>query len=99
MEYVSKDNMYVKARLYESKDWNSDFNYIDGEFYRDFIKNKYIAIAINSECLNKDRVEYLKSKFFKVFVYSAKTDCQVKELLDYGVDSIFVDKKEQLNLV
>ena len=49
------------------------------------VKNEYVALIINYECLNKDRVAYIKKRFGKVFVYSVHTDDEVKNLLSWNV--------------
>ncbi|WP_150465240.1 glycerophosphodiester phosphodiesterase family protein [Francisella sp. SYW-2] len=89
---------FTQGKLFYTVNWVRDFEYIDSDFYKDFVKNKYIAIIINYSCLTDSRVKYLKRKFGKVFVYSVYTDDEIKHLLEWQVDAIFIDKKEQLNL-
>ncbi|WP_150467714.1 glycerophosphodiester phosphodiesterase family protein [Francisella sp. SYW-9] len=99
MSTLEQDHVYKKGRLFETSNWERDFEYLNTELYELFVKNNYIALIINYECLNKDRVAYIKKKFGKIFVYSVHTDEQVKNLLSWGVDAMFIDKKQQLNLV
>ncbi|MED7788282.1 glycerophosphodiester phosphodiesterase family protein [Francisella sp. 19X1-34] len=99
MDILEQDNLYKKGKLFETKNWEKDFEYLSTELHEGFMKNNYIALIINYECLNEDRVAYIKKKFGKIFVYSVHTDEQVKNLLSWGVDAMFIDKKEQLNLI
>ena len=57
-----------------------------------------MAIIINYDSLNRKRMQYLKSKFGKVFDYSVYTDYEVKKLLEWNVDAMFIDRKEQRNI-
>ena len=95
MKSLKKHKYYRKAKLFEMLSWSKDFEYLDTKVYKDFRENECIAIAINCDCLTKKRMQYLKSKFGKVFVYSIYTDYEVKKLLGWGVDAMFIDKKEQ----
>lgn len=96
MEKLKDDSLYAKAKLYEVKDWDFEEEYIQTALKEDFDRGNYIGLAINFQFLNKERVHLLQKLFKKIFVYSAKSDEDVKKLMSYGVDSIFIDKKEQL---
>ncbi|WP_265659034.1 glycerophosphodiester phosphodiesterase family protein [Francisella philomiragia] len=98
MRELRRHKDFTQGKLFYTTNWVRDFEYIDGKLYRDFIKNRYIAVIINYSCLTHSRVKYLKRKFGKVFVYSVYTDDEIKQLLEWQVDAIFIDKKEQLNL-
>lgn len=98
MKALKKYNKYPKGKLFHTTNWSKDSDYIDKKLYSNFKEDQYIAIIINYGCLNKKRVDYLKSKFKKVFVYSVHTDSEVQQLLSWGIDAMFVDKKEQINL-
>jgi glycerophosphoryl diester phosphodiesterase len=98
MKELKKHKKYKKGKLFETISWPKDFDYLDTKLYKRFKENDYLAIIINYDCLNRKRVQYLKNKFGKVFVFSVYTDYEVKKLLDWGVDAMFVDKKEQLNI-
>ncbi|GAB4222080.1 MAG: glycerophosphodiester phosphodiesterase family protein [Francisella sp.] len=98
MKLLKKYKDYHQGMLFYTTNWSRDFNYIDKILYKKYHHNKYIAIIINYSCLNSQRVKYLKCKFNKVFVYSVYTDDEIVNLLKWGVDAIFIDKKEQLNI-
>ncbi|MED7819318.1 MULTISPECIES: glycerophosphodiester phosphodiesterase family protein [unclassified Francisella] len=93
MKALEQDKIYTKGKLFEVSDWDKDFEYLNNSVHKNFIKNNYIALIINYGCLNKDRVDYIKKMFGKVFVYSARTDEEVRNLLNWGVDAMFIDKK------
>ena len=98
MKFLENDKTYAKGKLFSSEDWGQDFKYLDNNLYSFFVKNNYIAIIINYECLNKERVDYLKRKFGQVFVYSVSSEIAVKNLLSWGVDAMFIDNKEYAKL-
>ncbi|AXA34070.1 glycerophosphodiester phosphodiesterase family protein [Francisella adeliensis] len=98
MKELKRYKKYKKGKLFEMISWPKDFDYLDTELYKRYKENNYLAIIINYDCLNRKRVQYLKNKFGKVFVFSVYTDYEVKKLLDWGVDAMFVDKKEQLKI-
>lgn len=98
MRSLKKDKTYCKGKLFESRSWPRDFEYLDTRLYSHYKDNNYMAIIINYDCLNSKRVQYLKNKFGKVFVYSVYTDYEVRKLLEWNVDAMFIDKKEQRNI-
>ncbi|ASG67607.1 glycerophosphoryl diester phosphodiesterase [Francisella halioticida] len=98
MSSLEQNYTYQKGKLFETSDWGKDFEYLSTELYKNFVKNDYIALIVNYECLNKDRVAYIKELFGKIFVYSVHTDDEVRNLLSWNVDALFIDKKEQLGL-
>ncbi|AJI52589.1 glycerophosphodiester phosphodiesterase family protein [Francisella philomiragia] len=98
MRELRRHKDFTQGKLFYTTNWVRDFEYIDSDLYKDFVKNKYIAIIINYSCLTHSRVKYLKRKFGRVFVYSVYTDDEIKQLLEWQIDAIFIDKKEQLNL-
>ncbi|AJC48785.1 glycerophosphoryl diester phosphodiesterase [Allofrancisella guangzhouensis] len=98
MKFLEQDKKYQKGKLHYTTNWDEDFDYINTTLYSDFQENKYLALIINYECLSQHRLEYLRQKFGKVFVYSAHSDYEVETLLSWGADAIFVDKKEQIHL-
>ncbi|QIW09910.1 glycerophosphodiester phosphodiesterase family protein [Francisella sp. LA112445] len=99
MSNLAEDHLYKKGKLFEVSNWEKDFEYLSTDLYKVFVKNNYIALIVNNECLDQERVAYIKKKFGKIFVYSVRTDEQVKNLLSWGVDAMFIDKKQQLNLI
>lgn len=98
MKNLKKHQKYKKGKLFAMVSWPKDFDYLDTKLYKHYKENDYLAIIINYDCLSRKRVQYLKAKFGKVFVFSVYTDYEVKKLLDWGVDAMFIDKKEQLNI-
>lgn len=98
MKTLRRYKTYSKAKIFYTTNWPKDFEYIDQKLYSHFRENQYLAIIINYGCLNKKRVDYLKNKFKRVFVYSVYTDYEVEKLISWGVDAMFIDKKEQSNL-
>ncbi|MDE5033850.1 glycerophosphoryl diester phosphodiesterase, partial [Francisella tularensis subsp. holarctica] len=70
----------------------------DKNLYKYYKLNRYLAIIINYICLNQQRVNYLKRKFDKLFVYSVYTDCEAIQLLAWDIYAMIIDKKEQLNI-
>ena len=95
MRALKRHKTYRKGKLFYTRSWSKDFEYLDTKLYKHYKENNYMAIIINYDCLNRKRVQYLKSKFSKVFVYSIYTDYEVKKLLGWCVDAMFIDKKEQ----
>ena len=95
MRALKKYKKYSKGKLFYTTSWSRDFEYLDTKLYKHYKDNDYMAIIINYDCLNRKRMQYLKSKFGKVFVYSVYTDYEVKKLLEWNVDAMFIDKKEQ----
>ncbi|MGQ4004805.1 glycerophosphodiester phosphodiesterase family protein [Francisellaceae bacterium CB300] len=98
MRALKKYKKYRKGKLFYTTSWSRDFEYLDTKLYRHYKDNDYMAIIINYDCLNRKRMQYLKSKFGKVFVYSVYTDYEVNKLLEWNVDAMFIDKKEQRNI-
>ncbi|NDT67547.1 glycerophosphoryl diester phosphodiesterase [Francisella tularensis subsp. holarctica] len=98
MKLLKKYKDYPQGKLFYTVNWPRDFSYIDKNLYKNYKQNRYLAIIINYCCLNQQRVNYLKRKFDKIFVYSVYTDCEAKQLLAWDIDAMFIDKKEQLNL-
>ena len=98
MKVLRKYKNYPQGKLFYTINWPRHFDYIDKKLHKNYKRNAYLAIVINYSCLNQQRVNYLKRKFNKIFVYSVYTDSEVKQLLTWGIDAIFIDKKEQLNL-
>ena len=98
MKLLKRDKKYPKGKLVYTTNWPKDFDYIDKKVYGYFKECKYLAIIINYGCLNKKRVEYLKNKFKKVYVYSVYTDYEVEQLISWGIDAMYIDKKEQIDL-
>ncbi len=98
MRALKKYKKYRKGKLFYTTSWSRDFEYLDTKLYKHCKDNDYMAIIINYDCLNRKRMQYLKSKFGKVFVYSVYTDYEVKKLLEWNVDAMFIDKKEQRNI-
>ncbi|AIT10164.1 glycerophosphodiester phosphodiesterase [Candidatus Francisella endociliophora] len=98
MKELKKYKKYPKGKLFYTTNWPKDFGYIDKKVYKYFKECDYIAIIINYGCLTKKRVEYLKSKFKRVYVYSVYTDYEVQQLISWGIDAMFIDKKEQIAL-
>ncbi len=95
MRALKKHKLYCKGKLFYTCSWLKDFEYLDTRLYKHYKDNNYMAIIINYDCLNRKRMQYLKNKFGKVFVYSVYTDYEIKKLLDWDVDAMFIDKKEQ----
>ena len=95
MKSLKRYKIYCKGKLFEMRSWSRDFEYLDTKLYKHYKDNNYMAIIINYDCLNRKRVQYLKNKFGKVFVYSVYTDYEVRKLLEWNVDAMFIDKKEQ----
>jgi glycerophosphoryl diester phosphodiesterase len=95
MRALKKYKKYRKGKLFYTTSWSRDFEYLDTKLYKHYKDNDYMAIIINYDSLNRKRMQYLKSKFGKVFVYSVYTDYEVKKLLEWNVDAMFIDKKEQ----
>jgi glycerophosphoryl diester phosphodiesterase len=98
MKILNSNARYKRSKLVRIENWKKEFNRIDTEVYIDFVDNTYDAIIVNYDCLTKNNFDYLKEKFGKVLVYSVKTDKQVKKLLKWGVDSMFVDRKEYFDI-
>lgn len=98
MKALKKNKTYLEGKLFYTPSWSRDFEYIDTKLYKRFKEKEYMAIIINYDCLSKKRIQYLKSKFGKVFVYSIYTDYEVKKLLEWNADAMFIDKKEQRNI-
>ena len=98
MRALKRYKTYRKGKLFYIRSWSRDFEYLDTKLYTRYKDNNYMAIIINYDCLNRKRVQYLKSKFGKVFVYSVYTDYEVKKLLEWNVDAMFIDKKEQRSI-
>ena len=98
MKVLNTKPKYKRSKLLDITNWKKEFNRIDIEVYKEFIDNSYDAIIVNYDCLTKKKFDYLKEKFGIVFVYSVKTDEQVKKLLKLGVDSMFVDRKEYFDI-
>ncbi len=98
MKALRKYKNYPQGKLFYTINWPRHFDYIDKKLHKNYKRNAYLAIVINYSCLNQQRVNYLKRKFNKIFVYSVYTDSEVKQSLTWSIDAIFVDKKEQLNL-
>ena len=77
MRALKRYKAYRKGKLFYTRNWSKDFEYLDTKLYKHYKDNNYMAIIINYDCLNRKRVQYLKSKFGKVFVYSVYTDYEV----------------------
>ena len=98
MRSLKRYKDYRKGKLFYTRNWSKDFEYLDTKLHAHYKNNNYMAIIINYDCLNRKRVQYLKSKFGKVFVYSVYTDYEVRKLLEWGIDAMFIDKTGQRNI-
>ncbi len=57
------------------------------------------AFAINTwyKSLNKENVDYIHKKGFKIFTYTVNEPSDIKNVLDLGVDGIFCNFPERIN--
>ena len=84
---------------FESKaEWEQSFIEFRDRQYSDFQKWQCCALGINGEGLSEVRVEELKDLCGTLLIYSSSTfsEQDVRKLLSWGVDSVFIDEVKQI---
>ncbi len=78
--------------------WERSFIEFRDQRYSDFQKWQCCALGINGDGLSESRVEELKDLCGTLLTYSSSTfsEQDVRKLLSWGVDSVFIDEVKQI---